>query len=296
MQLERLQANVVERVAEDVDGTAVDGLGGDALEDVGEAVEEAAGVPLRVVHLDAVVGHLVDLVIVEVDRRAARGGEGVDGVREAPDPVVADTCPAPVTWMPRASSIPCVRGQVEGPSIRLSEMKKPRTVSPSFRVQVMPNATRSMRQRRMTSRAASWATSAWSALRMVSFSNQTSWRPAASMARPGRCAAPPCAVDDRRSTPGAAPDDGAARLAAALDLDRALVDAGAQEEQIAGLRAGLRGSQPAERVASAARAAAAAGGDVERAGGREARARRVRARSRFSALPPSGSTSRSRSS
>ena len=88
--LERLLDDVVEGVAEGVGGTAVDRLDGDALEDVGQPVVEAADVALGIVQLDAVVGALGDLVVVDVDRAAARRGEGVDGIGETADPVVGD--------------------------------------------------------------------------------------------------------------------------------------------------------------------------------------------------------------
>ena len=96
MHLEGLDADVVHRVAVDVDGAAVDGLLADALEDVGEAVVEAADVGLAVVAFDAVVGHLGDVVAVDVDVAAVLGrapvvfAEGVDAVREARDAVEAD--------------------------------------------------------------------------------------------------------------------------------------------------------------------------------------------------------------
>ena len=93
MQLEGRRADVVERVAEHVDRPAVDRLHRNALEDVGQAVVEAAGVVLAVVHLDAVVGAFGDVVAVEVDGRAGVDGERVDGVGEAANAVVADDVP-----------------------------------------------------------------------------------------------------------------------------------------------------------------------------------------------------------
>ena len=90
MQLERLDRHVVHHVAEDVDRAAVYRLHRDALEDVRHPVEEAARVPFGVIHLDAVVGQLAQVVVVDVDRGATGRAEGVDGIGEAPDAVVAD--------------------------------------------------------------------------------------------------------------------------------------------------------------------------------------------------------------
>ena len=58
MQLERCALQVVENVADDVARPAVDGLVGDALVAVGDAVAEGADVVFAVVHLDGVVGLL----------------------------------------------------------------------------------------------------------------------------------------------------------------------------------------------------------------------------------------------
>jgi len=81
MQLEWLDGHVEHHVAEDVDRASVHRLHRDSLEDVGQPVMEAARVALGVVHLDAVVGQLAQVVVMEIDRSAAARGEGVDGIQ-----------------------------------------------------------------------------------------------------------------------------------------------------------------------------------------------------------------------
>ncbi|MBM3277239.1 MAG: hypothetical protein FJY95_04055 [Candidatus Handelsmanbacteria bacterium] len=53
-------------------------------------LREAAGVVLGVVQLDPVVGQFAQLIVVDVDGRAGGTLESVDGVGDAPHPVVAD--------------------------------------------------------------------------------------------------------------------------------------------------------------------------------------------------------------
>ena len=54
---------------------------------------EAARVALGVVHLDAVVGQLAQVVVVEIDGRAAARGKRIDGIGEASNAVVANNVP-----------------------------------------------------------------------------------------------------------------------------------------------------------------------------------------------------------
>jgi hypothetical protein len=60
---------------------------------------------------------------MEIDRSAAARGEGIDGIGEASNAVVANNVPLARDLDAPGILDPLVRGQVEGPSIRLSEMK-----------------------------------------------------------------------------------------------------------------------------------------------------------------------------
>ena len=93
MQLERFGAHVVHHVAEDVNRASMDRLHGNALKDVGQSVVKTAHVALRVVQLDAVVGELTEVIVMNVDRSATARRERIDRVGEAANPVEANHMP-----------------------------------------------------------------------------------------------------------------------------------------------------------------------------------------------------------